>query len=204
MSGEDYRSTIAAMKQEAALRQQQADYREATAVYQEMQEAEQAATEALAAGDRDTADYFVQQLTEKEAQFNMVAERLPPQQPQIDPRLARFAQRNASFLQKYGQRAYEALDAAHQYMLRPRNPNTNDPRYTGMGFNPQHVFSPEYFRRLKDLMEVNGQLFDVRYDPSEQTLTANEAARISGLSPQAYNYAAKTMWAQGRLGGQKK
>src|SRR5262249_33390840 len=73
----------------------------------------------------------------------------PPQQPQLDPRLVQFAQRNHQFLERYGQRAYQALDAAHNYMMRPRNPNTNNPAYTGMGWSPQAVFTPAYFDRLK-------------------------------------------------------
>jgi len=54
---------------------------------------------------------------------------------------------------------------------------------------------------MKDLLEINGeQLFGVRYDRSEQMLTPNQAAKISGLSPQRYNHAVRTMHAQGRLG----
>jgi hypothetical protein len=201
MSGENYAESIARMKQEAALRQQAQLVREAQALHQEVQEYEQAAAEALAAGDTDGANHLVETLQEREQELAHVAERLPPPPPQVDPRLAEFARRNQSFLQRYGQRAYQALDAAHSYMLRPRNPNSNDPRYTGMGFRPEHAFTPAYFRALRDLMEMHGeQLFGVRYDKAEQALTANQAAKISGLSPQHYNHAVRTMHAQGRLG----
>jgi ATP/maltotriose-dependent transcriptional regulator MalT len=201
MSNEDYRSTILRMKQEAAARQQDQTVREATAVYDEIRATEEAAAEALAAGDTDTANYYVEQLTEKEKDLAYYAQQLPPPPPQIDPRLAQFAQRNQAFLQRYGQRAYEALDAAHQYLLRPRNPNSNDPRYTGAGFSAQAVYSPQYFKALKDLMELHGQeLFGVKYDRSEQSLTPNQAAKISGLTPAHYNYGVRMMHAQGRLG----
>jgi ATP/maltotriose-dependent transcriptional regulator MalT len=197
----DYRSDIMRMKAEAQQRQQDQTLREAAAVYQEVQATEEAAAEALAAGDSDTATYYIQELVEKEKDLAYYADKLPPPPQQIDPRLAQFAQRNQAFLQRYGQRAYEALDAAHQYMMRPRNPNSNDPRYHGMGFPAQAVYSPQYFKALKDLMEMHGQeLFGVKYDRSEQALTPNQAAKISGLSPQRYNHAVRTMHAQGRLG----
>jgi ATP/maltotriose-dependent transcriptional regulator MalT len=201
MSGENYAESIARMKQEAALRQQHQLVREAQALHQEVQEYEQAAAEALAAGDTDGANHLVETLQEREQELAHVAERLPPPPPQIDPRLAQFAQRNQAFLQRYGQRAYEALDAAHQYLLRPRNPNSNDPRYTGAGFSAQAVYSPQYFKALKDLMELHGQeLFGVKYDRSEQSLTPNQAAKISGFTPAHYNYGVRMMHAQGRLG----
>ena len=200
----DYRSDILRMKAEAQQRQQDQLVREATAVYDEVRATEEAAAEALAAGDTDSANYLVEQLTEKEKDLAYYSQQLPAPPPQIDPRLAQFAQRNQVFLQRYGQRAYEALDAAHQYLMRPRNPSSNDPRYTGAGFPAQAVYSPQYFKALKDLMEMHGeQLFGVRYDRSEQSLTPNQAAKISGLSPQRYNHAVRTMHAQGRLGQKK-
>jgi hypothetical protein len=80
MSG-DYAESIARMKAEAALRQQHQLIREAQALHQEVQEYEQAAAEALAAGDTDTANYHVELLTEKEQELAHVAERLPPMPP---------------------------------------------------------------------------------------------------------------------------
>jgi hypothetical protein len=129
---------------------------------------------------------------------------VPPQQPQIDPRLVQFAKQNAGFLQKYGQRAYQALDAAHQYMMRPRTGNPN-PAFTGMGWNPQHVYTPAYFARMKELLEMHGEShLGVKYDPNEEMLTPNEAAKISGLTPQQYNYAAQVVGRQGRYSWQNK
>jgi len=39
---------------------------------------------------------------------------------------------------------------------------------------------------------------------TEESLTPNEAAKISGLSPQSYNNALRQLHAQGRLGIYKK
>ena len=155
--------------------------------------------EAIANNDLETAE-----LRDNDCQYleNEWREIAPP--PQTDPRLVEFARKNQAFLQRYGQRAYEALDAAHNYMMRRRNPNTNDPRQTGMGWKPQNVFTPQYFEKMKDLLELHGEQFlGVRYDRDEEALTANEACKISGLHPNQYNYAVRAMHAQGRLGQKK-
>jgi hypothetical protein len=128
----------------------------------------------------------------------------PPQQPQIDPRLVNFAQKNSQFLEKFGARAYQALDEAHKYMMRPRRSDTNNPAYRGMGWSPQHVFTPAYFENLKSLLELHGEQFlGVRYNRDEENLTANEAAKISGLSPQRYNQAARAVYASGKFGNRR-
>jgi len=129
----------------------------------------------------------------------------PPQQPQIDQRLVQFAQQNRQFLERHGVQGYQAIDAAHAYMMRPRRSDTNDPRYTGMGWNPRAVFTPQYFDKLKDLLEMHGEnYFGVKYDRAEESLTPNEAAKISGLSPNAYNNALHAVNAQGRLGNRNR
>jgi len=169
-------------------------------IRQEYAEASRERDQAIAQNDLETAEFRDDDCKQLEQEWNHYV----PPQSQVDPRLAEFARRNATFLQRYGQKAYAVLDQAHQYLLRPRNPNSNDPRYTGMGFRPEHAYTPQYFRALKDLLEINGeQLFGVRYDRAEQQLTANQAAKISGLSPQHYNHAVRAMHAQGRLGQKK-
>ena len=198
MAEENYQQTIARMRQERANREYlnrldniQIDYREAV----------RERDEAAARGDVDEFEMRDADCEQLEKDWNY---HNPPRPPQLDPRLVQFAQQNAGFLQKYGQRAYQALDAAHQYMMRPRTGN-NNPAYTGMGWNPQHVFTPQYFDKMKDLLEMHGEnLLGVKYDRNEEILTPNEAAKISGLSPQQYNHAVRTMAAQGSLGTDKK
>jgi hypothetical protein len=155
---------------------------------------------AIANNDVETAEFRDDDCKQLEQEWSQYV----PQRPQVDPRLAEFARRNTAFLQRYGQRGYQALDQAHQYMMRRRNNTTIDPRYRGMGWKPENVFSPAYFENLKSLLEMHGEtLFGVKYDRDEESLTATEAAKISGLSPQHYNYAARAMHAQGRLGQKK-
>src|SRR5262245_28070890 len=68
-----------------------------------------------------------------------------PQQPQYDPRLVRFMQENKTFLERHGANGYQAMAAAHEYMMRPQRSDTNDPRLTGMSWNPKAVYTPQYF-----------------------------------------------------------
>src|SRR5262245_65417888 len=79
-------------------------------------------------------------------------------------------------------------------MQRPRNPNSNDPRYTGMGMTPQQAFSPQGFDKLESLLEIHRQQFyGVKFDKNEQPLTANEVAKMSGQTPENYNRASQRM-----------
>jgi hypothetical protein len=190
-------------EQIAQWRQQRAQQQIANRVEQIKYEHAEAARErdqAIANNDLDTAEFRDDDSKQLEQEYNQYV----PPASRVDPRLAEFARRNVGFLQRYGQKGYQALDAAHSYMMRPRNRATNDPRYTGMGFRPEHAFTPQYFERLKDLMEMHGEtLFGVKFDRNEESLTATEAAKISGLSPQHYNYGVKMMHAAGRLGQKK-
>src|SRR5215475_14360326 len=50
-----------------------------------------------------------------------------------------------------------------------RNPNSNDPRYTGMGMTPQQIFTKQGLDKLDDLLETHGsQLWGARFDKNEQ------------------------------------
>src|SRR5262249_9120628 len=116
---------------------------------------------------------------------NEYAQLVGPQQPQMNPQWANWMQRNANFIEREGERGMKAVTDALAYMQRPRNPNSNDPRYTGMGMTPQQIFTQQGLDRLEDLLETHGaQFYGVRYDKNEKTLTANGAAKISGLTPQ--------------------
>jgi hypothetical protein len=190
-------------EQIAQWRNQRAQQQVANRLEQIKSEHAEAARErdqAIANNDLETAEFRDDDCKQLEMEWNQYV----PPQSQVDPRLAEFARRNVGFLQRYGQKGYQALDAAHQYMMRPRNRSTTDPRHTGMGFRPEHCFTPHYFERLKDLMEMHGEtLFGVKFDRNEEALTATEAAKISGLPANHYNYAVRMMHAQGRLGQKK-
>jgi hypothetical protein len=144
----------------------------------------------LAASADDQAQYL-------EGEY---AQLVGPQQPQVSPQWANWIRRNASFVEREGQRGVKAVTDALAYMQRPRNPNSNDPRYTGMGMSPQQVFSKQGLDKLEDLLETHGsQFYGVRFDKGEQGLTPNEARDASGLDTKTYNAAYQQLRAQGRV-----
>lgn len=93
--------------------------------------------------ERESWDFYDRQAQELESNFLQLQ---PPEQPRADPRMLDFVQRNKSFFDKHGARAYQAADAAHQYITRARDPHATNPLHTGMGLDTS---SPEYFEHMK-------------------------------------------------------
>jgi hypothetical protein len=186
---QNYREQIAQMRYDAAVRQQNQLVREAQALHAEVQENEQAAAEALAQGDTETANYYVEQLTDKEQELAHVAQQLPPPQPQADPRDVNFMNRRAAFFQRHGQQGAAAYDAAHRYLA-------------GRGWTPR---TPGFYKAMDDLMEMHGkQYYGVTFDPNaDKSLTPDEAAQISFPNdPHAvkrYDQAYQQLKRQGRV-----
>ena len=194
MANESYQQQIAQLRVERSQRERlnqleniQIDYREAA----------RERDEAAARGDRDEfelRDTDCERLEQDWAYLN-------PQQQQADPRQVEFVRRNAPFIERHGQAAIQALDLAHNYATRPRNPNATNPANNGMGLRPN---TPAYFQAMRNLLEMYAKDYGLRYDRDEELLTPNQAAKISGLSPDAYNHAVRQVAAQGRLSNQKK
>jgi hypothetical protein len=93
--------------------------------------------------------------------------------------------RRASFFQRHGQQGAAAYDAAHRYLV-------------GRGWTPR---TPGFYKAMDDLMEMHGkQYYGVTFDPNaDKSLTPDEAAKISGLSPKSYNEAYAQLRRQGRV-----
>jgi len=124
---------------------------------------------------------------------------------QVPPVWADWINRHSTPIEREGPKFLDAVDKALGYMQRPRNPNSNDPRYTGMGLRPQQIFTPAGMEKLEALLEIHGQMFsNLHYDKNEKALTPNQAAHMSGLSAEAYNRGVRAMHAQGRLGQYKR
>src|SRR5262245_47018967 len=157
--------------------------------------------EAIASNDMETAelrDMDCQQLEQEWAHYN------PPQQ-QRNPQWENWLRRNSTFIEREGERGVKAVTDALAYMQRPRNPNSNDPRYTGMGMRPEQIFTPQGLDKLESLLEIHGsQFYGVRFDKNEQPLTANEVAKMSGQSPENYNRASQRMGHDMRFSWQQK
>jgi hypothetical protein len=193
-----YQEEIARWRQER--RQQEANSR--------LQELRQEHAEAIRERDQAVASNELELAAsaDDQAQYleNEYRQLVGPQQPQVDPQWMNWMRRNAGFIEREGQRGVKAVTDALAYMQRPRNPNSNDPRYTGMGMTPQQVFSKPGLDKLEDLLETHGsQFYGVRFDKNEKTLTPNGAAKMSGLSPKQYNDAARQIGAQGRYSWQQ-
>src|SRR5262249_7082275 len=119
-----YQEEIAQWRQERA-RQQIAD--RCNQIRQEHAQVVRERDEAIANNDLETAEYRdmdCQQLEKEWAEYN------PPQQPR-NPQWENWIRRNSTFIEREGQRGVKAVTDALAYMQRPRNPNSNDPRYTG-------------------------------------------------------------------------
>jgi len=192
-----YQEQIAQWRQQRA---QQQIVDRCNQIRQEHTQAVRERDQAIADNDMETAEFRdqdCQQLEQEWAHYN------PPQQ-QVNPQWQEWMRRNASFIEREGQRGVNAVTDALAYMQRPRNPNSNDPRYTGMGLTPQQIFTKQGLDKLEDLLEVHGsQFYGVRFDKNEKTLTPNGAAKMSGLSPQQYNEASRQIGNQGRFSWQQ-
>jgi hypothetical protein len=122
-----------------------------------------------------------------------------PQQRQDPPAWRQWATRNKHFYDRYGERAKQAIQVAHNYLVRPKNPRETNLDRRGMGLQP---FTPAYFKELENLLELYGEnsAFQTKFDSKEAALTPDEAAEASGLSARDYNRAVVELRNQGRLG----
>jgi hypothetical protein len=196
---------IAQMKHDAAVRQQNQLIREAEAIYQEVQENERAAAEALQQGDVDTANYYVEQLTEKEHELAHIAPQLPQPAPQMTQADRNFLWRKQAFREKYGPAADQAIAAAHRRAVMPRNPNATSATNPWTYGHGQQVGTPGYYRAVQAELETNGHLVGTPYDPSTDLPGWKEVARFSGgdgndaQKEQTYARAYQQLKAQGRV-----
>jgi hypothetical protein len=163
-----------------------------------LQELRQEHAEAIRERDQAVAsnDLELAASADDQAQYleNEYAQLVGPQPQPVDPRLQQFEQRNRPYLNNL--RARVGPERAGQFL------NWVDQRVVNSGI-PRN--SPEYFRRGRDFLELySGPQMGVAYDSKDQALTANQAAKISGLSASEYNRAAKEIGAQGRYSWQQK
>ena len=194
----DYYEQIARMRVERANRERIREMREIQEDYQTVREARD---EEAQRGDVESFEGNDHHLIQLERRCNQLN---PPKPPQLPPVWADWINRNSTFIEREGQKGVNAVAGALAYMQRPKNPNSNEPRFTGMGPRPEQIFTPAGMDNLEALLEINGELFfGVNYDKNEKSLTPNQAAHMSGLSTEAYNRGVRAMHAQGRLGNKR-
>src|SRR5262249_10010647 len=162
----------------------------------EYAEAQRERDTAIANNDLETAEFrdqYCQQPEQEWATYN------PPQQ-QVHPEWQNWIRRNASFIEREGQRGVNAVQGALAYMQRARNPNSNNPQHTGLGMRPEQIFTKQGLDKLEDLLELYGpQFYGVRFDKDEKMLTPRQAADASGLNMESYEAAYRQLKTQGRV-----
>ena len=185
------------MRQERAQRENNNQLQE---IRQNYQEAVQGRDEAARRGDRDEFESFDDWAADLEKAWQQLN---PPQSP-YSPQDIAFLNRKKAFRERYGQAADALIARAHQQAVMPRNRNATSqthPDTYGSGLKPG---TPAYFKAIEDYLELYAPSLGYHYDPNEDALTPNEAAKISGLSPQAYNNGVRAMQSQRRFSWQTK
>ena len=87
------------------------------------------------------------------------------------------------------------LTAIHGRVTRPRNNRDPNIGRTGMGLGGKWELTPAYRKAFEDNLELYSEGdMGVKYNPDDKMLNADEAARISGLSADAYNNAARQVY----------
>jgi hypothetical protein len=170
-------------------------------IKQEYAEAARERDQAIANNDMETAeenDNYCQNLEAEWQEYN------PPAPPQQHPAAIRWREANRDFvdrlISKHGQEKTDAFfNAIDARLTAPKN--LQNPAAGGMGLQR---FSKEYFDRGKDFLELYSEgTSGVSYEP-DATLTASEAARISGVSPDLYNKSAAALQTAGRYSWQNR
>src|SRR4051812_40202356 len=187
----NYQEQIAQLRQQRAIVEHQQQAEELVQTYQEsLQLREEAAQRG------DAASWHIHDSDCETLEGDWARYYAPrPQQQQVDPRMAGYFKRKKTFLDRHGDAGARAMDLAHQYASRPRNPSAQHASQTGMGLQPG---SPAYFKAMDDLLEMYSGDFGLRYDKKEDQVSPDEAARISNVRPAEYNNGVKAMWNAGR------
>jgi hypothetical protein len=140
---------------------------------------------ALSSGDAETAAFADDDCVQLEKEYLAY---VPPQQPQWHPKDLEFLHAKKAFRERHGAAADNAINLAHRYATAPRQSYPGPNSGAGMGLRPN---TPKYYEAMNNLLEMYSSGVGLHYDPGEETLTPNEAAKISGVSPATYNHYAR-------------
>jgi hypothetical protein len=184
-----YKEDLASVREKIDAARQQRAQREYVEQVQTLQSEYRdnwaAREQAAKSGDRAEWDYWDSLCEQNERDLQTF---LPAQQPQPDARAVHWDLRNQQYINRVTQRlgperAMQAM--AHVDAIATRH-------------HQRHT--PGYQKFVEDYLELHSGNIGVPYDPKEKLLDANEAARISGLSPKHYNSSVQTLMNQGRIG----
>src|SRR5262245_3826909 len=202
-----YPEQVAAMRQQKAQEEYAAEYNQAVYGREESlanrQEIERQSAVTTDPDERaalkDEWHYYDAEVQRCEADIQRLT---PP--PQADPKMIEFTRRISPWIEKNGQAGIQRLQVLHNYAVAPRNAHP-DPQKVGAGLHGAGLRpgTPAYFNFMRSGMELYGAGEGMPYDQGQDLLSATEAAKISGLTPEQYNRAAQQLAAQGRLGKQR-
>jgi hypothetical protein len=151
--------------------------------------------QAMANNDLETAEFRDMDCEQLENEWRQY---VPPPNPLSQHDVA-YLQQKKAFLERNGELGRQLIARAHRQAVMPRNPNASsqtDPNTYGMGLRRG---TGAYYKAMDNLLEMYAKEFGAHYDPNEDQLNWQEAARSSGLSQQGYANAYKALKAQGRV-----
>jgi hypothetical protein len=201
-----YQEDVARWQRHANARAQR-QWKNANETYQDLQtqyhETLEEADRAQEEGDQYSLNNAYDELTRIEGEIAPY-EALHRQQQQAKPHpvAAWWDWKNKDYRDRLERRlgpqgAAQAFAMADGIVTRPRIPSETNWQRTGMGLQR---YSPGYVRAIEDVLETySGEATGVPYSAKEQLPDLNQAAEISGLSPQDYQRARQALKAQGRV-----
>jgi hypothetical protein len=130
---------------------------------------------AISQNDLDLAELRDDEAMQLEAEWR----HYNPPRPQYHQKDLRLLRKNANYFNRYGTGAAQAAQAVHQHVTQRMGVTQNHPRYEEM---------------MKSGMELYAKDFGCPYDRNEEMLTADEACKISGVSPKLYNHYAQRLY----------
>jgi hypothetical protein len=134
----------------------------------------------IANNQMEEAEWRDMDVEQLEAEFNQYH----PPQPQYHPKDMKMIRAAQPYFNRYGQRAAKAAFEVNQHITQR------------MRISPDH---PNYEELMKRGMEFYAEKYGAPYDRNDEVLTPEEAAKISGLSPQGYAKAYQQLRRQGRV-----
>jgi hypothetical protein len=134
----------------------------------------------IANNQMEEAEWRDMDCEQLEAEYNQYV----PPQPQYHPKDMKMIRAADPYFKRYGQRAAKAAFEVNKHIAQR------------MRVSPDH---PNYEELMRRGMEMYGKDFGAPYDSNAEVLTPEEAAKISGLSPQGYAKAYQQLRRQGRV-----
>jgi len=189
MANDDYARQVAAMRQQKVMEDAQVDYNQAVYGRNEaLQNRQEIERQSALTNDPSEQEQLKHDWHYYDAEVQRceqdIRERTPQQLP---PSIQRANYQDQEFYKREGQNGAAAMNKAHEYLV-----SRGWPSYAAGTIEGARTMVQMYGGDSR----ISG-LPPVRYDPNEQTMTRDEAARISGFKDYATLY--QELRRQGRV-----